>query len=49
MCMLTARIPKLLFKKIYFFSLVYIRMSRKNINLDAKKKSEKANFTKTEK
>ena len=31
------RIPKLLQKKFYFFSLQYIRMSGKNINFDDKK------------
>ena len=35
--MITLRIPKLLLKKNYFFSLQCIRMSGKNINFDDKK------------
>ena len=35
--MITPCIPKLSLKKIYFFSLQYIRMSGKNINFDDKK------------
>ena len=35
--MITARIPKLLFKKNYFSSLLYTRMSGRTINFDDKK------------
>ena len=35
--MVTACMAKLLLKKVYFFSLLYIRMSGKNINFDDKK------------
>ena len=34
-------IPKLLLKKIYFFTLQYIRMSEKNIDFNDKKNQEK--------
>ena len=46
--MITLRIPKLLLKKIYFFSLQYTRMRGKNINFD-NKKIKKVNFIKTKK
>ena len=36
-CMITQRIPKLLQKNFYFFSLLYIRMSGQNINFNDKK------------
>ena len=35
--MVTACMAKLLLKKVYFFSLLYIRMSGKNINFDDRK------------
>ena len=35
--MITLCIPKLLVKKNYFFSLLYIKMSGKNINFNDKK------------
>ena len=35
--MITARIPKLLLKKFYFFSLQSIKMSGKKISFDDKK------------
>ena len=35
--MITLHIAKLLLKKKIFFSLQYVRMSRKNINFDSKK------------
>ena len=35
--MMTVRIPKLLQKIFYFFSLLRVRMSGKNINFDNKK------------
>ena len=44
---ITARIPKLLQKKFYFFSLQSKRMKGKNINFDDKKK--KNEFYKKEK
>ena len=34
---ITACIPKLLSKKIYFFSLLYIKINEKNINFNNKK------------
>ena len=37
MCMITTRIPKLLKKKINFFSLLYIRMSGKSVNFEENK------------
>ena len=46
--MITPCIPKLLLKKIYFFSLLYIRMSGKNINFEDRK-IQKVAFIKTEK
>ena len=46
--MITPCIPKLLLKKIYFFSLLYIRMSGKNINFEDRK-IKKVAFIKTEK
>ena len=46
--MITLRIPKLLFKKICFFSLLYIRMSGKNINF-GDKKNQKSDFYKNKK
>ena len=46
--MITLPIPKLLLKKIYFFSLQYIRMSGKNINFDDKK-IKKSDFYKNKK
>ena len=46
--MITLRIPKLFFKKIYFFSLPYIRMSGKNINF-GDKKNQKSDFYKNKK
>ena len=46
--MITLRISKLLFKKNYFFSLLYIRMSRNNINFDDKR-IKKSDFYKNKK
>ena len=42
---ITAHMPKLLFKKIYFFSSLYIRMSGRSINV-GNKKSKKMTSTK---
>ena len=39
--MVAARIPKLLCKHFYFFSLQSVRMSGKNINFDDKKIKKK--------
>ena len=46
--MILPHIPKLLFLKKYFFSLLYIRMSGKSVNFDDKK-NKMVNFTKTKK
>ena len=46
--MITLRIPKLLLKKIFFFSLRYIRISGKSINFEAKK-FKKSDFYKNKK
>ena len=45
---MTVCIPKLLLKKFYFFSLQYITMSGKNVNLDDKK-IKKSSFYKNQK
>ena len=45
---ITLCIPKLLLNKFYFFSLLYIRMSGKNINFEDKK-ILKSNFYKKQK
>ena len=45
---MTARIPQLLLKKFYFFSLMFIRMSGKNINFDDRK-IKKCKFYKNKK
>ena len=37
---ITARVPKLFLKMFYFFSLMYIRMSGKNINFDNRKQKK---------
>ena len=46
--MTTARIPKLLFKIFYVFSLIYIRMSRKSVNFNDKK-MKRSDFFKNKK
>ena len=46
--MITLCIPKFIIKKFYFFSLLYIRMSGKNINFNDKK-IKKSNFYKNKK
>ena len=46
--LITPCIPKLLYKNFTFFSLQYIRMSGKNINIDDKK-IKKSNFYKNKK
>ena len=48
--MITARIPKILLKDFYFFSLQSIRMSGNSINFDNKKiKKVTSAITKTQK
>ena len=47
--MVTARIPKLLCKHFYFFSLQSIRMSGKNIKFRRQKKKKKNEFYKNKK
>ena len=46
---MTTHIPRLLLKKIYFFSSESIRMSRNSINFDNKKIKKVTSTTKTEK
>ena len=46
--MITVCVPKFIIRKFYFFSLLYVRMSGKNINFDDKK-IRKNNFYKNNK
>ena len=46
--MITLYIPKLLSKNFYFFPLLYMRMSEKNVNFN-NKKIQKSDFKKNRK